>query len=114
MQGPEDRIPDSEVPLRLTSGHASGLQITLAALACALIIGMMIYGLNQPTSEGNLTGSAPQTTGTGAPATPQAGGNVPGGENAAPKAETAPQDQPAQQPVPQQQKPGVTEDDSKR
>ena len=98
----------------LPSSPPRNSRVTGVQIACALIIGMMIYGLNQPTSEGNLTGSAPQTTGTGAPATPQEDGNVPGGENAAPNAETAPPDQPAQQPVPQQQKPGVTEDDSKR
>ncbi len=83
--------------LQLSHGRASGLQITIVTLACMFILGLMIYGLNQPVRENLTAGSpAPQTTGA-APAEP-----------AAPRAD------PAQQPVPQQTKPGVTEDDSKR
>lgn len=110
MQGSKHRIPESEVPLRLTSGRASKLQITLAALACALILGMMIYGLNQPISEGSLTAAAPpasQTTGAAPSAAPQTGGNVADEGKAAPKDEAAPPEQ-------QQQKPDATEDGSKR
>ena len=95
--------------MQLSEGRASGLQIALIAFACILVVGMMVYGLNQPTSDGNVTASAPaaQTTGTAPPA-PQTGDNV------APKTEAGPQDQPAQQPMPQQTKPGAVEDDSKR
>lgn len=109
--------PDPQ--LRLSEGRASGIQITLVAIACVLIVSLMIYGLNRPATE-DVAASAPpaqQTTGAAPPAAEpaaQTGGNVAGGGNAAPKGETAAQDRPAQQPVPQQTKPGVVEDDSKR
>ena len=102
--------------LQLSHGRASGLQITLVALGCAFILGIMIYGLNRPVRE-DVIASSPgqQTTGAAPAAEPaQTGGNVAGGENAAPKVEAAPQNEPARQPAPQQTKPGVTEDDSKR
>ena len=108
--------PDPQ--LQRSEGRASGIQITLVAIACMLIVSLMIYGLNRPATE-NVTASAPpaqQTTGTAPPAAepaPQTGGNVAGGENVAPKGEAGP-DQPAQQAVPQQTKPGVVEDDSRR
>jgi hypothetical protein len=78
----------------------------------------MIYALNRPSTE-DITAAAPpaaQTTGAAPPAgepAAQTGGNTAGGENVAPKGDAGP-DQPAQQPVPQQTKPGVVEDDSKR
>ena len=75
----EDHISRAEAfqpdpQLQLSEGRASGLQIALIAFACMLVVGMMIYGLNQPTSDGNVTASAPaaQTTGTAPPA-PQTG-----------------------------------------
>jgi hypothetical protein len=123
MQTPEQdtRHTESIQPdpgLQLSEGRASGIQITMVAIACMLIVSLMIYGLNRPATE-DITASAPpaaQTTGAapppGEPAA-QTGGNTAGGENVAPKGEAGP-DQPAQQPVPQQTKPGVVEDDSKR
>jgi hypothetical protein len=66
--GPEFQ-PDP--PLRMSEGHASGLQITIVALACTFILGLMIYGLNQPVSE-RIFASAPQAQTTGAaPTDPQ-------------------------------------------
>ncbi len=125
MERPDGRIRDIEPiqpdpQLQLSQGRATGIQITLVAIACMLIVSLMIYGLS-PTTE-NITAPAPetqQTTGSAppaaGPAAPQSGGNVAGGDNAAPKDERAPsQQQPAQQPVPQQQKPGAVEDDSTR
>lgn len=124
MQHPDERIPPQEIQpdpqLQLSEGRANGLQIAVIAFACALILGLMIYGLNQPISDGSVTASAPspQTTGAAPPTerpAPQSGGNVAGGENAAPKSEVAqPQDQPAQRPQPRQAKPGAAEDDSAR
>jgi hypothetical protein len=122
MERPDERIrgidpiqPDPQ--LQLSQGRATGIQITLVAIACMLIVSLMIYGLNRPGAE-DITASAPpaaQTTGNGPGAEPaaQTGGNTAGGENVAPKGDAGP-DQPAQQPVPQQTKPGVVEDDSKR
>jgi hypothetical protein len=126
MQRPDERIPPAEIQpdpqLQLSEGRASGLQIAIVALACTFILGLMIYGLGRPaTTDGNDTASAPpaQTTGSAPPAepaAPQSGGNVAGGDNAAPKGEAAQpqQDQPAQEQVPQQTKPGVVPDDSAR
>jgi len=114
--GDEPIQPDPQLQLS-QGGRATGIQITMVAIACMLIVALLIYGLNQPVSEGPLTASAPQgqeTTGTAPPQTPQTGGNVAGGENAAPTDQAAPQQQPAQEPTPQQQKPGVVEDDSTR
>jgi hypothetical protein len=127
MERPDERIRDIEPiqpdpQLQLSQGRATGIQITLVAIACMLIVSLMVYGLSRPTTE-NIAAPAPdaeQTTGSAppaaAPAAPQTGGNVAGGDNAAPKDEGTPsqQQQPAQQPVPQQQKPGAVEDDSAR
>ena len=123
MQKSKDRISEIErsqpdPQLQLSHGHASKLQITLVALACVIILGMMIYGLSRPERDGSAAWSpSPQTSGsapTSEPGAPQTGGNVAGGENAAPKSEAVSQDQPAKKPVPQLTKPGVTEDDSAR
>ncbi|HWV52064.1 hypothetical protein [Pseudorhodoplanes sp.] len=122
MQRPDERFtpPEFERDPQLDAAHkrASGIHIILAALGSVVILGLMIYGLNQPQPE-NIIASAPpaQTTGAATPAeapAPQSGGNVAGGENAAPAKDAAPQNQPTQQPAPQQTKPGVVEDDSKR
>lgn len=110
--------PDPQ--LRLSRGRASGMQIAIVTIACMLILGFMIYGLGRPATDGSVIAASPpaqETTGAAPPA-PQTGGNVAGGENAAPKSEAAPQDasrdEPAQRPVPQQTKPGAVEDDSSR
>jgi hypothetical protein len=121
MERPDERIrgidpiqPDPQ--LQLSQGRATGIQITLVAIACMLIVSLMIYGLSRPANE-NIAAPTPkteQTTGSASPAgptAPQTGGNVAGGDNAAPKNEAVP---PQQQPVPQQQKPGAVEDDSAR
>jgi hypothetical protein len=120
MQRPNERFSSPEFEpdpqLQLSQGRASGLQIAIVTLACSFILGLMIYGLNQPVSENTMASAPPagETTGA-APAAPQSGGNVAGGKNAAPKSETAPQEQqPAQQPVPQQTKPSAVEDDATR
>jgi hypothetical protein len=121
MTDRDPRIPVTEKlqpdpQLQLSHGRASGLQITIIAIACIFILGLMIYGLGRPATDGSVIASSPpaqETTGA-APATPQAGGNVPAGENAAPKGDAPAKDAPAGQPAPQQTKPGVTEDDSKR
>jgi len=107
--------PDLE---RLSEGSASGIQITVVAIACMLIVSLMIYSLNRPASE--LIAAAPpaaQTTGTAPSAAQpvaQTGGTIAGSENAFPKGYSAAQDRPAQQSVPLQTKPGAVDDDSKR
>jgi hypothetical protein len=112
----EDFQPDPQ--LKLSSGRANWLQTTLVAAACAFILGLMIYGLNQPLREGNVVASSPggaETTGA-APQSEQAqtGGNIAGGQNAdQPAAATQQQSEPSQQPTPEQTKP-ATPDDSKR
>ena len=102
--------------LKLSEGRASWLQVTMVAAACALILGIMIYGLNQPVREGSIIAASPggaETTGA-APRAEQTGGNVAGGANAQKPEQAAQQpNQPTQQPVPEQVKPG-TPDDSKR
>ncbi len=104
MQRSDERIPPSDFQpdpqLHLSEGRATGMQIAIVTLACAFILGLMIYGLGRTAeTDGNIMASAPraQTTGAATPAEP-----------------AAPQQQPAQQPVPQQTKPGVVEDDSSR
>ncbi|MGD9921247.1 MAG: hypothetical protein AB7V13_07335 [Pseudorhodoplanes sp.] len=118
----EERISRTEIQpdpqLQLSEGRASVLQIVLVAFACLLIVGMMIYGLNQPTSEGDATASAPPAQGTTATAptaepAPPTDANA-GSENPAAPDAAAPQQQPAREPVPQQVKPGVVPDDSAR
>jgi hypothetical protein len=102
IQNTEHREPDPE--RQLSEGRASGIQITVVAIACMLLVSLMIYGLNRPATD-ELAATAPpgpQTTGAAPPgpepAAPHTGGNVAGGENAAPKGETATQGQPATQP----------------
>jgi hypothetical protein len=74
MQRDPERIEPEFQPdpqLRLSEGRASGLQITIVALACTFILGLMIYGLNQPVTE-RIIASAPQAQTTGvAPTEPQ-------------------------------------------
>lgn len=110
----EDLQPDPQ--LKLSSGRANWLQMTLVAAACAFILGIMIYGLNQPVRDGNIVASGSggaETTGA-APEQAQTGGNVAGGENAdKPAPATQQQNEPSQQPTPEQPKP-ATPDDSKR
>jgi hypothetical protein len=78
---------DSPIPRDLQvdqQGRASWLQVTMVVAACALILGIMIYGLNQPVREGSMIAASPggaETTGA-APRAEQSGGNVAGGENA--------------------------------
>ena len=110
----QDLQPDPQ--LKLSQGRATWLQMTLVAAACAFILGIMIYGLNQPVREGSIIASSPggaETTGA-APQTEQSGGNVAGGENAQTPAPAAQQpNEPSQQPTPEQTK-SATPDDSKR
>lgn len=108
--------PDPQ--LKLSSGRANWLQMTLVAAACAFILGIMIYGLNQPAREGSVVASTPggaETTGAAPqPEQAQTGGNVAGGQNAdKPAPATQQQNEPSQQPTPEQAKP-ATPDDSKR
>lgn len=113
----EDLQPDPQ--LKLSSGRASWLQMTLVAAACAFILGLMIYGLNQPEPESGIVASSPGGTETTAAAPQdvpkeQTGGNVAGGENTDPRPPAAQQqDVPAKQPTPAQTKPAQP-DDSKR
>jgi hypothetical protein len=89
---PPAELEQPDPQLSLSSGKASALQITLTAVASLFILGLMIYGLNQPLREPSQTASAPpaqETTGA------------------------APQAEPAQQPQPEPQKPAQS-DDSKR
>jgi len=98
---PEKLQPDPQ--LRLSRGRANWLQMALVAAACAIILGIMIYGLNQPEREGGIVASSPsrtETTGTA----PQPGQAPPA---------TPQQNEPSQQPAPEQTKP-ATPDDSKR
>ena len=102
--------------LKLSEGRASWLQVTMVAAACALILGIMIYGLNQPVREGSIIAASPggaETTGA-APQAEQSGGNVAGGGNAQKPAPAAQPNEPAQQPAPEQTKPATPPDDSKR
>ena len=106
--------------LKLSSGRASWMQMTMVAAACALVIGLMIYGLNQPEPESGIVASSPGGTETTAAApqdqaTPQeqTGGNVAGGENVAPKPPAAQQDVPAKQPTPAQTKPAQPDDSTR-
>ncbi|RKE73094.1 hypothetical protein [Pseudorhodoplanes sinuspersici] len=106
----EELQPDPQ--LKLSSGRANWVQMTLVAAACALILGLTIYGLNQPERD---VASTPGTETTGAaPQQEQTGGNTAGGKNVdqTPPAAQQP-NQPAQQPAPEQTKP-ATPDDSKR
>lgn len=118
MDRPEERISQTEIQpdpqLQLSQGRASGLQIAVVALATMLLLGVMVYGLGRPATDGSVTASAPPAQETTGAAAPQTGGNVAGGENATPKDASAPQDQPPQQQAPQQTKPGAVEDDSTR
>ena len=105
----QDLQPDPQ--LKLSQGRATWLQMTLVAAACALILGVMIYGLNQPVREGSVIASSPggaETTGA-APQPEQSGG-----ENAQKPAPAAQPNEPAQQPAPEQTKPATPPDDSKR
>ncbi len=113
---PDELQPDPQ--LKLSTGRANWMRITMVAAACAVILGLMIYGLNQPTQDGSTAATSPsgqQTTGAAPqPEQPQSGGNVAGGENAEPKQPASKQQTgPAQQPIPEQAKP-TTPDDSKR
>lgn len=112
----QDLQPDPQ--LKLSSGRANWLQMTLVAAACAFILGLMIYGLNQPEREGGIVASSPSGTETTGAAPqqkqPQTGGNTAGGENVDQTPPAAQQPSPpAQQPTPEQTKP-ATPDDSKR
>lgn len=112
----EEFQPDPQ--LKLSSGRANWLQMTLVAAACAVILGITIYGLNQPVRDGGIVASSPggqETTGT-APQQeqPQSGGNVPGGQNAGQSAPAASQkNEPSQQPTPEKAKPAVPDDSSR-
>ena len=111
---PEDLQPDPQ--LQLSSGRASWMQMTMVGAACVLIVGLMIYGLNQP-ERGDAsvasTSIGAGTTGT-APPPEQTGGNTAGGKNTEQTAPAAQQpNEPAQQPTPEQTKPAAP-DDSKR
>lgn len=142
MNRPKDRIPEDHLveppqivetelvqadpQLQLSEGRASGLQIAVVAFACMLIVGITVYGLGRPGSDGDIMAAAPsaqETTGetTGAapagepaaPPAPQTGASVPGGENVAPAGEM-PEQIPAKEPVPHLLKPGVVGSDSAR
>lgn len=113
---PEGLQPDPQ--RKLSSGRTNWLQMTLVAAACAFILGLMIYGLNQPVHEGGIVASSPNGAGTtGAAPQPeqnQSGGNGAGGQNTDQQAPAASQPSEAsQQQTPEQTKP-TTPDDSKR
>lgn len=116
-QRPTRQDLQADPQLKLSQGRANWLQMTLVAAACAFILGIMIYGLNQPERDSSIVASSPggaQTTGA-APQTEQTGGNVPGGENVQKPAPAEQQpSQPAQQPTPEQNKLATPPDDSKR
>jgi hypothetical protein len=119
----EPELVQADPQLQLSEGRASGLQIAAVAFACMLIVGITVYGLGRPGTDGNIMASSPpaqETTGAAAPAepaapqpAPQTGASVPGGENVAPAGEM-PQQIPPVEPVPHLVKPGVVGSDSAR
>lgn len=115
---PPERL-QADPQLKLSSGRANWLHMTLVAAACAFILGIMIYGLNQPVREGSVVASGPgsSTETTGAAPQPeqaQTGGNVAGGQNAdKPAPATQPQSEPSQQPTPEQAKPAAPDDSTR-
>jgi hypothetical protein len=85
----EDRELQPDPELDLSGGRASGGQIAATAFAAALVVGLVIYGLNHQRDETAATGSEPAQATAQAPA-PPSGQAQPGQEQNA-QAPNAPQ-----------------------